>query len=89
MQTNESHDTPPVRSTQRPAANLRQAIEALSRYPAFTSLRDNQPVTHPPQVLVDFVIDLIETYPELVMAEVVRRRNKELADALGEYRGEV
>ncbi len=85
MQTNIDNDTPPVPSTQRPE-NLRQAVEALSRYPAFSPLND--PLIHS-HVLADFVIDLIETYPELVMAEVVARRNEEIAAALGEYRGEV
>lgn len=89
MTSNVRNDTPTPAAGQRPA-DLRSAIDVLCRYPAFAPLRGNAP-SNPTSVgyIIDFVIDLIETYPELVMAEVVTRRNKELADALGSYRGEV
>ena len=80
MTTTDTDDTPPPGAGQRPE-NLHEAIGLLSAYPAFASLE----VPH----LQDFVVDLIETYPHLVLREIVTRRSDYIGKVLGSYRGEV
>ena len=72
-----THDTPTPAATQRPATNLAEAIDLLTKQ------------QHYDGELPQFVGDLISQYPHLVLREIVTRRSDYIGKVLGSYRGEV
>ena len=75
------NDTPTPAAGQRPPVNLHQAIDLLTRNQAFPDFA--------PGHLQDFVTDLIQTYPHLVLARLVNTRSEYISKVLQSYRGEV
>ena len=82
MSTNVRNDTPTPAAGQRPPANLAEAIHLL------TKQQVNRVVFWRGE-LPQFVGDLINQYPHLVLREIVNRRPRYIETVLSSYRGEV